>query len=105
MGVIRRGGERERYPATLRTILAEEFHHEEENRPPDVPLIIIEPSMGNRSRVTVIWDNPQWEALAEQDRSAMILDSYADAFGVDADLEVMFAMGLTRPEARRLGII
>ncbi len=43
--------------------------------------------------------------ISGQSVCAMILDSYADAFGVDADLEVMFAMGLTRPEARRLAII
>lgn len=53
--------------------------------------------------VTVLWDDPRWAALSPRERSRVILKGYEFARPDDAD-RVTMALGLTRAEARRLGI-
>lgn len=105
MPIRRTAAPQERYPAVVRQTLVQEFlHGDEEGRPANSPLIIIDPSLGNRSRLTVVWDDPQWAALSAEDRSAAILDAYSEANGIDSELDIMFALGLTESEADRIGI-
>lgn len=106
MPIIKRTAIAERYPAPVKERLVEEFiHGEEANRPEGSPLIIIEPALGNRSRIVVVWDDADWTALTQEDRSAAIFDAYADAYGEGSELELMFALGVTRSEAKIMGLI
>lgn len=51
--------------------------------------------------VTVIWD--RWEGLADQARSAIILQAYEQAKGVELRNRIGVSLGLTVPEAVEMG--
>lgn len=53
--------------------------------------------------VTVVWDDPRWAALSARERSRVVLKGYELARPEDAE-RITMALGLTRAEARKLGI-
>ena len=57
---------------------------------------------GQPLHLYVIWD--EWANLPQVERSEVIMDAFEDLFGQPKSLEVTVAMGLTAPEADRLGI-
>ncbi len=68
------------------------------------PLILEELVPATRSRhVRVIWD--RWKELEDEQRSAVIVDAYAEAEGPEASSEVTIAEGLTPQEALALGLL
>jgi hypothetical protein len=54
-------------------------------------------------RATVIWD--RWAPLADEERSASILQAYRDAEGKDFSDRIALAIGLTVPEAHESGLL
>ena len=67
------------------------------------PLVVEEPPEPFPvSRLVVIWDD--WAELGQQDRSEIILRAYERVHGQEATLRITVAMGLTSPEAQRMGI-
>lgn len=71
---------------------------------PEAPLIVIESvRTTNREHITVIWD--RFGEIEHSDRGRIILDAYEKAKGAAAALNVSIAMGLTRKEADRLGVL
>lgn len=52
--------------------------------------------------VYVIWD--EWASLSMVERSEIIMDAYEERYGPASSVNVTVAMGLTSPEADRLGI-
>ncbi len=70
---------------------------------PDAPMIIEEQMRrSSRIHVTVIWD--QWAAVAPEDRSRIILDAYERVRGPESILNLSAALGLTRADAKKLGV-
>ena len=70
---------------------------------PNSPLIIEEQIRhSSRIHVTVIWD--QWMEVAPEDRSRIILDAYERVRGASSILNVSAALGLTRSDAKKLGV-
>lgn len=69
------------------------------------PLIIIEGNKNEALHIYVIWD--KWGELSQTERSEIIMDVVDNLAGeqrLPPDSPVTVAMGLTREEARRLGI-
>lgn len=67
------------------------------------PRVIEEQLRGmKRFHVTVIWD--RWKNVYPDDRSTTILDAYQQAFDDLRMLQISMALGLTQPEAKRLGV-
>jgi hypothetical protein len=83
----------------LRTRLAQELGGQETA---GQPIVYLEPTLEAPTRVVVVWD--EWRELSLEDRSRIILDAYHDASGDEAMLRIVVAMGLTSPEAERMGI-
>ena len=80
--------------------LAKELRHPTEQ---GQPLIVEEPpEPAPVSRLVVIWDD--WAELSQQDRSETILRAAEQVRGQEATLRITVAMGLTSPEAERMGI-
>jgi hypothetical protein len=50
----------------------------------------------------VIWD--EWEDLPQQDRSEIIMDAYEATHATPDIVRVTLAMGLTKSEARKMGL-
>jgi hypothetical protein len=70
---------------------------------PSAPLVVAEPpGNGPITRLFVIWD--EWDSMAQQDRSEIIMNAYVRAHGHADALNISVAMGLTRVEAARMGI-
>lgn|SRR5579884_1348017 len=84
--------------------LVEELNLNQESGPEDAPLIVEEEiPYSNRIQVTVIWD--RWKNIAPETRGRIIMDAYQQARGADQTLAISLALGLTKSEARRLGVI
>lgn len=60
-------------------------------------------SKTNAVRVTVIWD--KWAPLADEDRSATILQAYEEVEGKEFADRIALAIGLTVPEAYEAGLL
>lgn len=56
----------------------------------------------DRVMVTVVWD--AWRNVPDVDRGPIILEAYEKHFGADRARLVMAALGVTREEARVIGI-
>lgn len=70
------------------------------------PIIIAEPPGPEQTPVTrlyVIWDD--WEELSLQDRSEIIMNAYVQTEGQQAGSRISVALGVTSPEAKRMGMI
>jgi hypothetical protein len=68
------------------------------------PIILEEQVPATKSRhVHVIWD--AWKDLTDEQRSAVIVDAYAEAEGPEAAAEITIAEGVTPPEALALGLL
>jgi hypothetical protein len=68
------------------------------------PLILEERVPATQSRhVYVVWD--AWRGIAEEERSAIIVEAYTRAEGEDAAAQVTIASGVTPEEARVLGLL
>jgi hypothetical protein len=74
-----------------------------QNRESGQPLIDEQEFPTGKIRVTVIWD--QWDRLALEDRTAVILRAYELAEGADYREKVALASGLTMPEAYAAGML
>jgi hypothetical protein len=83
----------------LQNELIKEIRDPKERGEPD---IIVERPNASTIHLFVIWS--KWENLDQMVRSRIILDGYAAAVGEQEALKVTVAMGLTKPEADRLGI-
>lgn len=71
--------------------------------PPDDPDISIEQIRHSNSlHVTVVWD--RWNGIDAEERGRIILDAVAQGLGEAEMLRVTMALGVTKEEARRLGI-
>jgi hypothetical protein len=67
------------------------------------PIILEESGRSNEPlRIYVVWDD--WHALSGIERSEIIMDAFEEVHGKDKALGVAVAMGLTPPEADRMGI-
>lgn len=66
------------------------------------PEIIIDRPNPSTSHLFVIWS--KWENLEQMVRSRIIFDAYTAAKGEAEAVKVTVAMGLTPPEAERLGL-
>ena len=69
------------------------------------PLIIIEGNKNEPLHIYVIWD--KWGELTQTERSEIIMDVVDNLAGDDrlpVDSPVTVAMGLTKEEAKRMGI-
>lgn len=66
------------------------------------PEIIIERPNPATTHLFVIWS--QWNEWEQMVRSRVILDAYTNVRGEEEAVKVTVAMGLTPPEADRLGI-
>ena len=83
--------------------IAEELRRRQETGDPEAPLVIQEDvPRTDYVHVTVIWD--RWGALPAEERGRIILEAYEQARGVDAAQAISIAVGLTRDQARRLGL-
>lgn len=68
------------------------------------PLILEEPVPSTKSRhVRVIWN--AWKDLSDEQRSAVIVDAYAQAESPEAAAEITIAEGLTPQEALAFGLL
>jgi hypothetical protein len=68
------------------------------------PVILEEQVPATKSRhVHVIWD--AWKGLTDEQRSAVIVDAYAEAEGREAADEITIAEGVTPSEALALGLL
>jgi len=66
------------------------------------PVIVIErPNIGT-THLYVIWS--RWGRLDQMVRSRIIMDAFEEAKGQAETAKVTVAMGLTRAEAKRLGV-
>ena len=53
--------------------------------------------------VHVLWD--RWKDCRESERSELIHDAYKEVRGADVADKIILAIGLTRPEAVRMGLL
>ena len=84
----------------LKQRLVEEWR---DPHPGDVePLIIEESTDGHPIHVYVIWDD--WGDMSLQERADLLMEAFQEVKGLDEVLNVSIAMGITRAEARRMGI-
>ena len=69
------------------------------------PIIEIETTSRNRTRITVVWDD--WKNLDQGQRSTIIMAAFEEHYKAKGEPEklqnVTIAMGLTSKEAERLG--
>lgn len=70
--------------------------------PSGVPEIFEEETRRGPVHVTVVWD--KWSTLAGEARGNVILEAYRKVQGEDAVRRISIAMGVTRDEAKRLGL-
>jgi hypothetical protein len=80
--------------------LADELRHKQES---GQPVIDEEFFPTGKIRVVVIWD--EWDRLALEDRTAVILQAYEAAEGREYRDKIALASGLTVPEAFAAGML
>jgi hypothetical protein len=85
--------------AELRGELEAELRHAKEE---GEPLIVIERPNPSTTHLFVIWS--KFDGLEQVVRSRLILDAYEAVRGQSEALKVTVSMGLTQPEADRMGI-
>jgi len=85
--------------AELREALRAELENPHDSGEPEI--VIERPSPGT-THLYVIWS--RWEALEQLVRSRIILDAFEAVRGREEAETVTVSMGLTLPEAERLGI-
>lgn len=66
------------------------------------PNIIEQPGPSGALHLYVIWD--KWAGIPQIERSEVILGAYKDVRGVEAAATVTVAAGLTKKEAKELGV-
>lgn len=89
-------------PALVNDI-AQELRLQQSEGSPDAPLIIEEESRyTDRIHVTVIWD--RWSHIGPEERSRIILEAYETVRGPGTFLSLTSALGLTRADAKKLGV-
>ncbi len=69
---------------------------------PDYPRIYVETTRTDALRAWVVWD--EWDEVCEAERSQIILEAYERTLGRAEALRLSLALGLTRREARDVGI-
>lgn len=69
---------------------------------PDFPKIYVETTRTDDLRVWVVWD--EWDEVSEVERSQIILEAYEQTLGKAEVQRLTLALGLTRREARDVGI-
>ena len=52
--------------------------------------------------IYVVWD--RWQDLSQQERSEIVMDAYEATHPLDDIVRVTLAMGLTKGEARKMGL-
>jgi hypothetical protein len=83
--------------------LAEELRLQRPDGPEDAPYIIEEQSsFHDFLHVRVLWD--RWQGIPGEDRSRVIMDAYDKVRGTQTVLKMNSVLGLTLPEARKLGV-
>jgi hypothetical protein len=83
--------------------LGEELRTERADGPEDAPLIVEEVlPRSDYASVRVVWD--RWAALPPEERISIILDAYQRIRGSEGVQKISSALGLTRAEAKRLGV-
>jgi hypothetical protein len=86
----------------LKAKLAAEWLGQETDEPRPEIIEEAERAGGATVRIYVIWND--WGALPQADRSEIIMEACEEALGQKKALPVTVAMGLTQPEAERLGM-
>ena len=84
---------------TLRARLTRELTTPQEQ---GQPLIYLEPTSEQPTRVVVVWED--WRDLDIDERSRIILDAFRDARDEAAMLNIVVALGITNAEAERMKI-
>jgi hypothetical protein len=94
----------EKYSELLEELKRElQFDRPARGLPTQEPYIIEEQDIrGNGLNVAVVWDS--WERVPPNERGGLILDAYKAIRGETTMLSIRVALGLTRSEARKLGI-
>ena len=83
--------------------IAQELRLGQAEGAPDAPLIIEEDApYSDRIHVTVIWD--RWGQISPEGRSQIIVEAYEQVRGPGTFLTLTSALGLTRADAKKLGV-
>jgi len=87
--------------AALERIIVQEWRANTDN--PDQPIILIDETGPVQTKhVFVVWD--RWRGMEQLDRSETIMKACEEMMSPEELQRVTVAMGLTKEEARRMGI-